>query len=606
MCGICGVVSNANVVNDLFFGIKQLEYRGYDSCGMAIINGKGLVAPKNIGSIDEVDRKEDFHQYRGNVGISHTRWATHGSVTQKNSHPHLSQNQQFAIVHNGIISNFRDLRQQLINEGYLFSSETDSEVFAHLMDRHYKLYNNIEEAIAASVKLVEGSYAICLLSVHDPKTLYCIKNESPLVLGIGEGTNYVASDFYAFVKFTRNAVILDDREIAVVSNDSYYVRNADTGEIKRKNIFTIDWSVETSQKGGYPHYMLKEIYEQPESLTKAFLTPDIEFTNFADILTKAKEKYFVGVGTTFYVAEYGKYFFADFLGEFCPAISSDEFNAIAKTTKDTAILCFSQSGETYDTLQAIKKVKDSGGKALSITNVMGSTMARMCDATILQKSGPEICVISTKAALSQMALLSFIGLEAAEKMAKISTSEKEKYVSELKALPELISKLLNERSGFIHSVAKKYADEFNWLFLGKGIYYAVAQESALKLKEVAYVHAEAMPCGFLKHGTIALIDEKFHSMVFVPHHDEECLFKHTMSSVEEIKARKGATVGFHFGTNVPEGLFNDQIVLPEETTKMQAPFIQLVAAQLFSYYVAYTLKRDIDKPRNLAKSVTVG
>ncbi len=606
MCGISGVVSGNDIVDPLFRGIRQLEYRGYDSCGMALLYKGELITAKNTGSIDEVNKKENFYQYSATVGIAHTRWATHGGVSAENTHPHVSSCGRFALVHNGIITNYRELKAQLQEKGYTFFSETDSEVIVHLIEDFYKQNESIEESLILTSRVLSGSYAVCLVSSLQPDTIFCMRHESPLVLGIGEGANYVASDFYAFLTYTKNTILLEDHELAVVSKDSYLIKNMLSGEVCRKKITHLDWSAETAQKGGYPHYMLKEIYEQPDALRKALSTSSEELSNFVTTLTEARSKYFTGVGTTFYVAEYAKYFFSAYAGEFIPAISSDEFTSIVPAHRESAVLSFSQSGETYDTLQAIRAVNGAGGKTLAVTNVIGSTMSRVSDFSILQKSGPEICVISTKAALCQMMIASLLGLEYGFKKGTITKEEYEASLQELQELPDMVEKMLNEQSGFIHKVAQSSSKQFNWLFLGKGMYYAIAQESALKLKEVAYVHAEGMPCGFLKHGTIALIEPGFASMVFVPHHEEKHLFQHTLSSIEEIKARNGKVIAFHFGTNVPSSLLDAEMQLPSEATKIQAPFLQMVAAQLFSYYVARTLKRAIDKPRNLAKSVTVG
>ena len=613
MCGISGVAGFKNIGIPLLDSIRHLEYRGYDSCGIAILGSHGIEVRKNIGSVDEVNERERLSEPDGKLGIAHTRWATHGGVTKENTHPHLSCKGDFALVHNGIISNYQELKKELTREGHKFHSETDTEVIVHLVEKYFKLskdsvrhaHDAVEKAFIKAIKRLEGTYAVAMVTIHEKDKIFCAKKESPLVIGIGGDTNYIGSDFNAFIDYTKNAVVLDDDEYAIVSKDRYFIKNTANGETVRKKITEIHWDSDMAKKGGYPHYMLKEIYEQPQCIINALQVDKLLIKKLSDMIIESKKTYLIGVGTTYYVSLMGEYQFSSVAGIFTPAISSDEFKNLAHIDKDTLVIALSQSGETYDTLNALKYAKNKGAKTAAIVNVMGSSIARLADHTILQGSGPEICVISTKAALSQMIILLMVAIEIAVRNKKLTVKNKNEVERHISHLPEIIQRVLNEKSGFIHTIAQKYSHINNWLYLGRGKYYPIALESSLKMKEVAYVHAEGMPAGFLKHGTIALIDENLYSIMFMPPKSDEDLYRLSSGSAEEIKARKGFIIGFHFGDKrESEKLFNEEIVLPK-VPDIIAPFLELVVAQLFAYFTAVALKRNIDKPRSLAKSVTV-
>lgn len=605
MCGISGAVGLKNISELLFEGIRNLEYRGYDSCGVALINKSSLLIKKDIGGVEEFYRKHNVLQYNSKIGIAHTRWATHGKVTKENTHPFTSRDSNFAVVHNGIISNYRPLKAQLQKEGVKFTSETDTEVLAHLLEKFYKRSRNVEKAFLKMLNLIEGTYAIALISSYHPEQIFCAKKESPLMLGIGDEIKFVGSDFNAFIDHTKNAVILDDGEYAILSRDTYVVKDLLSKEEVTKPITKIEWDSETSKKGGYPHYMLKEIYEQPQTITNALDLEESGLDAIVDLFAKSKNSYLLGVGTTFYVAKYAKYVFSKLAQEFFPSISSDEFMSLAIVNKESLFFCASQSGETFDTLSALKHAKSKGARTAAVVNVMGSSIARLVDKVVLQGSGPEICVISTKAALSQMVILTVLAMKLALKKKVITKKLYNQHMLSLRELPEIIQGILNERSGFIHRLAHKYSGTRNWLYLGRGVYYPVALESALKMKEVAYVHAEGMPGGFLKHGTLAMIDDDVSSIVFVPPPEDKALYEATMHSIEEIRARSGFVLGIHFSEQGKNSdLFSEELILPK-VPPLTAPLIQLVIGQLFAYFTATSLKRNVDKPRSLAKSVTV-
>jgi glucosamine--fructose-6-phosphate aminotransferase (isomerizing) len=463
----------------------------------------------------------------------------------------------------------------------------------------------VEKTFLKTLNKLEGTFAIAMITIFDSDRVYCAKRESPLILGIGDDANYIGSDSNAFIDFTKNSIVLDDFEYAIVSKDSYVVKNFNQGNIIEKEITRIHWDAEMSQKGGYPHYMLKEIYEQPQAIINALNIDQKHIKKAASRILKSEKNYLLGVGTTYYVALLGEYVFSSMAQSFVPAISSDEFKHLGEISKKAHVVALSQSGETYDTLNALKYAKNKGACSTAIVNVIGSSISRLVDQTIQQGSGPEICVLSTKAAFAQMIILNRVALEMGVIKKIISPAKKNIIEKGLKELPKYVSQVLNEKSGFVHTIAKRYSHIKNWLYLGRGLYYPIALESALKMKEVAYIHAEGMPAGFLKHGTIAMIDSDHYALVFVPPKEDRELYELTMGGVEEIKARNGFVLGFHFEPkDSKSGLFNEDIVLPK-VEKHVAPFLQLILAQLLSYFTATTLKRNVDRPRSLAKSVTV-
>lgn len=604
MCGIAGAVGLKDISNVLFDGIRNLEYRGYDSCGVALVNEKNIVVKKNVGGVGDVYQKENILRYASRLGIAHTRWATHGQVTRNNTHPFLSCDNKFAVIHNGIISNHLELKNRLQKEGHRFVSDTDTEVIPHLLESAYKKTGNIEASLLETLSQLEGTFAMAFITNYQPDQLYCAKRESPLLLGIGDEVKFIGSDFNAFINHTKNAVIIDDDEYAILSKNGYSVKSFVTKEEVDKPITRIEWDSETSKKGGYPHYMLKEIYEQPQTVLNAMEVEDGTIDRLATMIHESKSTQLVGVGTTYYVTMYANYIFSSLAGRYIPAISSDEFVSMSPADKDSFVLAASQSGETYDTISAIKYAKSRGAKTGAIVNVMGSTLSRMVDCSVLQGSGPEICVISTKAALAQMILLTRTALKLGVKNKSLTKKKYNEYMESLRSLPSIIEGILNERSGFIHRIAHSYRNIKNWLYLGRGVYYPIALESALKMKEVAYVHAEGMPCGFLKHGTLAMIDSDINSIVFVPPSLEKVQYESTLASVAEIRARDGYVLGIHFEER-NQNLFSEELILPT-VPPVIAPLIQMIIAQLFAYFTATSLKRNVDKPRSLAKSVTVG
>ena len=605
MCGISGIVHSENIGRNLFNSIRNLEYRGYDSCGMAMLSMGEFDIRKNIGGIDEVNAIEQLDKMNGMIGIAHTRWATHGGVTQANAHPHLSYKREFVIVHNGIFSNYQELREQLMDQDVVFESLTDTEVFVNLLEASYSESNDLEKAFLAALKKIEGSYSIVMLSAHDPEHLYCVKKGSPLLLGLGEGCNYVGSDLNAFLEYTRQAIVLDDGEYVVLGRDDYQIRNVQTGEVIEKSVLHIDWDVETSKKGGYSHYMLKEIFDEPQAILQALKIPSEQISVLARMFTEASRAYFMGVGTTFYVANISQYYFSTLAGQYYASVSSDEFSIVTVEPGDL-VLALSQSGETFDTKISLEYAKISGAQTAAIVNVMGSAISMMVDNVIMQGSGPEICVVSTKAALAQTFIMLRVALELGMMKGCLTQDVYQKHQEDLELFPELVQQILNEQSGFVRNIARDTSHVEHWLFLGCDIYYPVAMESALKMKEVTYQHAEGMPAGFLKHGTLSMVEKALHSLFFVPPMGQKVLHDRTLIAMEQVKARGGTVIGIIFQGDERALAACDQVVELPEMNLLCAPLAQMIMAQMFAYYAALDLGRNIDKPRNLAKSVTVG
>ena len=605
MCGISGIVHSENIGRNLFNSIRNLEYRGYDSCGMAMLQQGELDLRKNVGGIDEVNAIEKLDQMQGSIGIAHTRWATHGGVTQENAHPHLSPDRKFVIVHNGIISNYQELRERLLGQGVVFKSLTDTEVFVNLLEESYSKYNDLEKAFLAALGEIKGSFSIVMLSSHDPDHLYCVKKESPLLLGLGEGCNYVGSDLNAFLEYTRKAIVLDDGEYVVLGRNEYQIRKVENGELVEKKVLHIDWDVETSKKGGYSHYMLKEIFDEPQTVRQALKIPREQISGFAEMLTDATHAYLMGVGTTYYVANISQYFFSTLANQYYPALSSDEFSVVRIESGDM-VLALSQSGETYDTKTSLEYAKTHGAKTAAVVNVMGSAISMMVDQVIMQGSGPEICVVSTKAALAQTFIMLRVALELGLMRKQITQKDYQTHQQDLESFPQMVEQILNEQSGFVRNIARATSHVEHWLFLGCGVYYPVAMESALKMKEITYQHAEGMPAGFLKHGTLSMVEPALHTLFFVPLPEQKVLHDRTLNAMEQVKTRGGTVIAIMFqGDERTLAVTNQAIQLPQ-LSSLCAPLAQMIMAQMFAYYAALDLGRNIDKPRNLAKSVTVG
>ena len=607
MCGIVGYTGSQEAAPILLEGLKKLEYRGYDSAGIAVLNDNLIAVSKVTGRISNLcERTADGKNCPGTVGIGHTRWATHGAPTDTNAHPHMSNDGKFAVVHNGIIENYIALREELIQKGYRFESQTDTEVIVHLIEMYYT--GDLKKAVIKTSARLQGSYALGVVCTDEPEKVYVAREASPLILGVGVGENYFASDVTALVSYTRNAIYLDDGEFAEITPDSITVFNP-AGQPIEKKISRITWDIQSAEKGGYEHFMLKEIIEQPRAV-KATIAPRIkdgeiildETELTADYLESINKIVITACGSAYYAGCAGKYA----IEKLCRIpvqveLASELRYSDPLIDEHTLLIVLSQSGETADTIAAMKECKNRGAKTLAVVNVVGSTIANTADHTLYTWAGPEIAVATTKGYTTQVSVLYLFALYAAKKMNRIDDELYNTLLAALKTLPKKIQEALDMNSA-IPTSAKKYHGADSMFFIGRNTDYAVALEGALKMKEISYIHAESYAAGELKHGTIALIEE--HQPVIAMCCNESIMEK-TMSNIVEVKARGAEVLAVTFKDNQKiVSLADDMIYVPKIETIFTAA-VEIVPLQLLAYYVAKENGCDIDKPKNLAKSVTV-
>ena len=607
MCGIVGYTGSQAAAPILLDGLKKLEYRGYDSAGIAVLNDNLIAVSKVTGRIANLcERTADGKNCPGTVGIGHTRWATHGAPTDTNAHPHMSNDGKFAVVHNGIIENYIALREELIQKGYRFESQTDTEVIVHLIEMYYT--GDLKKAVIKTSARLQGSYALGVVCTDEPEKVYVAREASPLILGVGVGENYFASDVTALVSYTRNAIYLDDGEFAEITPDSITVFNP-AGQPIEKKISRITWDIQSAEKGGYEHFMLKEIIEQPRAV-KATIAPRIkdgeiildETELTADYLESINKIVITACGSAYYAGCAGKYA----IEKLCRIpvqveLASELRYSDPLIDEHTLLIVLSQSGETADTIAAMKECKNRGAKTLAVVNVVGSTIANTADYTLYTWAGPEIAVATTKGYTTQVSVLYLFALYAAKKMNRIDDELYNTLLAALKTLPKKIQEALDMNSA-IPTLAKKYHGADSMFFIGRNTDYAVALEGALKMKEISYIHAESYAAGELKHGTIALIEE--HQPVIAMCCNESIMEK-TMSNIVEVKARGAEVLAVTFKDNQKiVSLADDMIYVPKIETIFTAA-VEIVPLQLLAYYVAKENGCDIDKPKNLAKSVTV-
>lgn len=607
MCGIVGYTGSQAAAPILLEGLKKLEYRGYDSAGIAVLNDNLIAVSKVTGRITNLcEKTADGKNCPGTVGIGHTRWATHGAPTDTNAHPHMSNNGKFAVVHNGIIENYIALREELIQKGYRFESQTDTEVIVHLIEMYYT--GDLKKAVIKTSARLQGSYALGVVCTDEPEKVYVAREASPLILGVGVGENYFASDVTALVSYTRNAIYLDDGEFAEITPDSITVFNP-AGQPVQKKISRITWDIQSAEKGGYEHFMLKEIIEQPRAV-KATIAPRIkdgeiildETELTADYLESINKIVITACGSAYYAGCAGKYA----IEKLCRIpvqveLASELRYSDPLIDEHTLLIVLSQSGETADTIAAMKECKNRGAKTLAVVNVVGSTIANTADYTLYTWAGPEIAVATTKGYTTQVSVLYLFALYAAKKMNRIDDELYNTLLAALKTLPKKIQEALDMNSA-IPTLAKKYHGADSMFFIGRNTDYAVALEGALKMKEISYIHAESYAAGELKHGTIALIEE--HQPVIAMCCNESIMEK-TMSNIVEVKARGAEVLAVTFKDNQKiVSLADDMIYVPKIETIFTAA-VEIVPLQLLAYYVAKENGCDIDKPKNLAKSVTV-
>jgi len=608
MCGIIGYIGKKEASPILLSGLKRLEYRGYDSYGFCIFNGDDEpFLYRKVGKISEGEKDFSELNIKGNIGIAHSRWATTGIVTEENAHPHYDCKKNIFLVHNGIIENYKELKRKLIEEGHKFSSETDTEVLAHLIEKFFQ--GNLESAVVEALKLVKGAYALAVICKDDPEKIVIARNSSPLLIGLGDDEYIVASDPVAVLSRTKKVIYLDDNEIAILTFSGFSV--TDINHVpQEKGVKEIEWDLQEAQKGGYDHFMLKEIMEEPETIENAIrgrLMIDegsVKLGGLDDVQSQLKDierVILVGCGTAYFAAQIGKYMIEDCAGISCQAEFASEFryrNPVV--SKKTVAVFVSQSGETADTLACLREMKRKGILCLGITNVVGSSQARETDAGVYTRSGPEIAVASTKAFLGQLAVLSLLTVYLGRKK-RMSLVQGKKIVLELEKLPSLAKKILENRDE-IKRIVEKYKDFKKFFFIGRKYNTFIASEGALKLKEISYLFTEGMPGGELKHGPLALIDKGFPTIAICT---SGSVYGKMISNIEEIKVRGGPVIAIATeGDEEIEKIVDDVIYIPK-TTEMLTPILSVIPLHLFAYYTAAILGYNIDKPRNLAKSVTV-
>lgn len=610
MCGIVGYIGKNQAPSILMSGLKRLEYRGYDSAGIAVNDGLKINILKSQGKLENLANELSKNPIFGFSGIGHTRWATHGAPSYTNAHPHLSGDGKIAVVHNGIIENYMDIKEELSAKGYKFVSDTDTETFVHLVDDFYKKGNNFFDSVFLATKKVEGSYAFGILNMDYPDTIIAVRKNCPLVIGLGDGENFIASDIPAILNQTRNIYFLDNDEIAVIKADNVKIYNNEKEEIK-KEVYKVTWDIDAAEKDGYDHFMIKEIHEQPKIVKDTVLLRIPENGNkiVLDNINLSKKElekidriYIVACGTAYHAGLIGKHILEKIARIPVIADVASEFRYKDPILDEkTLLIVVSQSGETADTLEALRIAKKAKARVLAVVNSVGSSIAREADDVFYILAGPEISVASTKAFSAQVVAMYIIASHIAMEKGKMSLEEFSSLKKELYGLPKKIEKILeNEESEKV--LAKKYQNSKNVFFIGRGLDYLVSMEGSLKLKEIAYLHSEAYAAGELKHGPIAMIEDTTLVIAVVTQED---LFEKTVSNIKEVKARGAKVLAITpEGNTKIENVADDVIYIPKSSW-ICLPLLSNVSMQLFAYYMALGLGTDIDKPRNLAKSVTV-
>mgnify|MGYP006285401123 CR=1 FL=1 len=609
MCGIVGYLGQYKATNLLLNGLRRLEYRGYDSAGLSIIENGSIKTYKKAGKVKELALLLKGNHLQSKIGIAHTRWATHGYPNDSNAHPHNDNTNNISIVHNGIIENYSYLKKQLINKGYSFKSDTDSEVLAVLIGAIYDQVFDLEKAVRIALTEVEGTYGIVAISSYEPNKIIGARLGSPMVVGVSDSDYIIASDVSAIVQHTRQVIYLEDNEMVIIDDKQFVTKTIDN--IKTKStIHQIDFDIDEIEKGGYDHFMLKEIFEQPTTFKEAFrgrlMTKEGNvklggLKNVADKLRDAKRIIFTACGTSWHSALVAEYLIENLCQIPVEVEYASEFryrNPVLM--KEDVVFAISQSGETADTLAAIKEAKLKGATTLGIVNVVGSSIARETQAGVYIHAGPEIGVASTKAFTSQVAVLTLIALFIG-RMKGISMSDGMKIAREMEDIPNKIEKILDQ-AGKIKRIALKYSQAKNFLYLGRGYNFPIALEGALKLKEISYIHAEGYPAAEMKHGPIALIHENM-PVVFIALKDE--IYDKVVSNIEEVKARKGKVIVIANEGDEEIKEYADHVIYIPHTLPMLSPVLSVIVMQLIAYYIAVELDCNVDQPRNLAKSVTV-
>lgn len=606
MCGIVGFVGNTNAAPILLNNLEKLEYRGYDSAGISVIENGCIVTKKAKGRIANLKKlTDDGKNVNGCLGIGHTRWATHGEPNDINSHPHESMHGKFAVVHNGIIENYVSIRESLTKKGFKFMSETDTETVTQLLESYYD--GNIMDAIVKTLHMIDGSYALGIICNDCTDKFYAVKKDNPLIIGLGDGENYIASDVTALIEHTRKVCYLEDNEIAVISKDSVHIYNLNGEEVEVK-VKEIDWNINAAEKGGYPHFMMKEIMEQPKVIRDTVaprikngevVLDGIELDRYLDTVNKIV---ITACGSAYHAGFVGKYVLEKLARVPVEVDLASEFRyRDPMINKNSLVIAVSQSGETADTLAALKEAKRRGAKTIAIVNVVSSAIATTADDVIYTWAGPEIAVATTKAYSAQLTVFYLLAIYMARRLGKIDDARNAQLIADLINLPEKVEKLFEQKT-VIQNMASLYFNEKHIFFIGRNLDYASALEGSLKLKEISYIHSEAYAAGELKHGTISLIEE---GRLVVAVACQNQLFEKTLSNIREVKARGADIVAIVDESNTVIESETDKVLYIPSTDPLFTASLSVIPMQFFGYYVAAANGCDIDKPRNLAKSVTV-
>lgn len=611
MCGIVGYVGDENAADIIYKGLEKLEYRGYDSAGIAIVKDKGscgLEIRRSVGKLNNLGANLVKNPLKGKIGIGHTRWATHGKPSEENAHPHTDESKSIVIVHNGIIENYAELKNKLQKEGYKFNSETDTEVVAHLIKKYYK--NSLFKAVQRALKDIKGSYALVVISKDDPDRIVCARLDAPLIIGAGENENFIASDIPALLAYTRKMIFLENGDIAEITKNKISIC-AKNGKPQKREEKTILWDAVQAEKGGYKHFMLKEIFEQPRTIEDTFrgrIYPEegrvyIEEAKVeASFLKKLTKIYIVACGTSCHAGLVGKFLFENFAKIPAEVDIASEFRYRNPICDDkTLVVVISQSGETADTIAALRLAKEKGCPTLAICNVVGSSISREAKHVLYTHCGPEIGVASTKAFTGQLTALYILALDWAAKKETLSQKELKKYLTELWEIPLKVGEFL-KNSDSVNEIAKVFANKRDFLYLGRNVNYPIALEGALKLKEISYIHAEGYAAGEMKHGPIALIDERMPIVAIAP---KGKVYEKMLSNIEEAKARGGTVIAIATEKDETIKQHSDYRIFIPKTDEYFSPLMTIIPLQLLAYYISVILGCDVDQPRNLAKSVTV-
>jgi len=607
MCGIVGYIGKRRAKEVLLDGLKRLEYRGYDSAGIALVEEEELVIVKRAGKIRGLEECVAANDFKATIGIGHTRWATHGRPTDENAHPHHDCKGELAVIHNGIIENYLELKEQLLNKGHRFASQTDTEVLAHLFEEHYR--GDLEKAVREGLRHVKGAFAIAVIS-KDAQEIVAAKTSSPLVIGLGEGENFLASDIPAILPYTRKMLFLEDGELAVLTADSVKLSKFN-GERVERELQEILWDPVTAQKGGYKHFMLKEIHEQPQAVEDTIrgrysLEEGEVFLEELNLdrskIKRIRNIYFVACGTSYHAGLTARYLWQDWLRLPLGVELGSEFRySNPYIDEDTLVVAISQSGETADTLAGVRKAREQKATVISIVNVVGSTLTRESDGVVYTHAGPEIGVASTKAFTAQLAALTLLGIYLGRERGELSQEQAREILSTLAAAPGFLERMLR-KDDRVQELARTFYDKSDFLYLGRDILHPIALEGALKLKEISYIHAEGYPAGEMKHGPIALIDEQMPVVVLAT---KNSVYDKVFANIEEVKARKGIVIGITDEVNKDIERVADWIFEIPYTPEVLTPLLFVVPLQLLAYHIGVLRGTDVDQPRNLAKSVTV-